>query len=307
MLMNDLRAISSSARDLDAPALAALLAVLDTGSFTLAARALRVSQPAVSLAIRRLEVRLGTALVVRTRGRVTASRPGELLAAGARRSFEALGQAVAQIGDERVVPAGRVTLGCHESLAAYALPGFMARFLRAYPKVELTLRNGRSAELARELVAGRLELALIVNPPPHPDCVVTPMFDDTVALFHALPTKRGTRAVDVVAAHPLVYVPELAQSQDVLTQLAQRDVRPSRLLPCGSLELVKSLVLDGVGVGVLPRRVAEHGTRKRLRTLSPPLPAYRDHVGMVRRYDVPTTAALRAVIDELAAHGRALR
>lgn len=292
-------------RELDPSALAALVAVIDTGSFTEAAKSLHISQPAVSLAIKRLEDRLGTALVVRTRKRVAASRPGELLAGGARRAFEALGNAVAQIADEHAEPSGRVVLGVHESLAAYSLPTFMARFLRDYPKVELTLWNGRSQEVERELIAGRVDLALIVNPHQHPDLIIVPVFEDSVELFQCV--RRSADPVATLASLALIYVPELTQSQQILAQLQKRRIPVRRLLPCSSLELVKSLVLDEVGVGILPRRVAEHGTRKRLYTLSPPLPLYRDRVALVRRYDVPPTAAIRVVIDELTAHCKAMR
>jgi len=294
-------------RELDPTSLSALLAVIDTGSFTEAARTLGMSQPAVSLAVKRLEERLGTALLVRTRKRIAPSRPGEVLAAGARLAFEALGNALAQIANEDAEPSGRVVLGCHESLAAYSLPVFMARFLREYPKVELKLWNGRSQEVERELTAGRLDLALIVNPRQHPDLVIVPVFDDSVELFHCLPSRRGSDPAALLSGMPLIYVPELTQSQDILLQLPKRRIAPARLLPCSSLELVKSLVLDEVGVGILPRRVAEHGTRKRLHSLSPPLPLYRDHIALVRRYDVPLTAAIRVVIDELSAHCKSIR
>jgi DNA-binding transcriptional LysR family regulator len=299
--------VATPVTDLDAPSLAALLAVIDTGSFTEAARVLRVSQPAVSLAIKRLEERLGTSLLVRTRKQVTASRPGELLAAGARLAFEALGRAVAQIANEDIEPSGRVVLGVHESLAAYSLPVFMARFLREYPKVELKLWNGRSQEVERELTAGRVDLALIVNARQHPDLVIVPVFEDSVELFHTIASKRTSDAAQVLGSLPLIYVPELTQSQEILLQLPKRRITPLRLLPCSSLELVKSLVLDEVGVGILPRRVAEHGTRKRLHSLSPPLPLYRDQVALVRRYDVPLNAAIRVVIDELSAHCKSMR
>ena len=290
--------------DLDLPALAALLAVIDSGSFTRAARALGVSQPSVSLAIRRLEDRVGTPLVVRTRKRVTASRPGETLAAGARLAFEALGSSISRMADEQSEPAGRVVLGCHASLAAYALPAFMAWFLRAHPKVELRLWNGTSMQVHAELVDGRVDLGLIVNPGKHPDTVVTPLFEDTVELFHCFPPARVADPAAALSSFPLIYVPELLQSQDLLRQLARRRVTPSRALPCSSLELVKSLVLDRVGIGILPRRVAEHRTAHRLRSLSPPLPLFRDRVALVRRYDVPRTAAIRAVIDSLLARTR---
>lgn len=291
-------------RDLDVPLLATLLAVIDSGSFTVAAGVLGVSQPAVSLSIKRLEERLGTALLVRTRKRVRPSRQGEILAAGARQAFEALGNAVALIAEAHAEPSGRVVLGCHESLAAYSLPVFMARFLREFPKVELKLWNGRSQEVERELTDGRVDLALIVNPRKHPDRVIVPLFDDCVELFHCM---RGSDAATLLSSVPLIYVPELLQSQEILEQLHKRRIAAPRVLPCSSLELVKSLVLDEVGVGILPRRVAEHGTRRRLRSLSPPLPLYRDHIALVRRYDAPPTAAIRAVIDELSAHCKAMR
>lgn len=292
--------------DLDLPSLAALLAVIDSGSFTRAAQALGVSQPSVSLAIRRLEERVGTSLVVRTRKRVTASRPGETLAAGARLAFEALAGSIARMADEQSEPTGRVVLGCHESLAAYALSAFMAWFLRAYPKVELRLWNGTSMQVHGELVDGRVDLGLVVNPRRHPDTVVTPLFEDSVELFHCFPPSAVTDPLAALASIPLIYVPELSQSQEILRQLSRRRAALPRLLPCSSLELVKSLVLDRVGVGILPRRVARHRTARRLRSLSPPLPLFRDRVALVRRYDVPRTAAIRAVIDELLAHGKAM-
>jgi DNA-binding transcriptional LysR family regulator len=296
---------TAQVRDFDSAALAALLAVIETGSFTDAAKALRVSQPAVSLAIKRLEGRLGTALLVRTRKRVAPSRPGEVLASGARLAFEALSNAVAQIADEHAEPSGRVVLGAHESLAAYSLPAFMARVLRDYPKVELTLWNGRSQEVERELTAGRVDLALIVNPRPHPDLIIVPVFEDAIELLHCF---RGpSDPTSLLATTPLIYVPELTQSQHILAQLQKRRVAAPRLLPCSSLELVKSLVLDEVGVGILPRRVAEHGTRKKLYTMSPPMPLHRDRIALVRRYDVPPTAAIRVVIGELTAHCKAIR
>jgi DNA-binding transcriptional LysR family regulator len=293
-------------RDVDPPALAALLAVIETGSFTEAATRLHVSQPAVSLAIKRLEQRLGTTLLVRTRKRVAASRPGELLAAGARQALEALGNAMAQIENEHAEPSGRVVLGVHESLAAYSLPTFMARFLRDYPKVELKLWNGRSMEVQAELTAGRLDLGLIVNVSRHPDLVITPMFDDSVELVHCMAARRRDDPSDVLGELPIIYVPELTQSQQILAQVQKKGIATPRLLPCSSLELVKSLVLDEVGVGILPRRVAQHGTKRRVYSLSPALPRYLDRIALVRRFDVPTTAAIRVVLDELSAHCRAL-
>lgn len=297
--------IDPRVRDLDPAALAALLAVIESGSFTEAAKSLHVSQPAVSLAIKRLEERLGTVLLVRNRKRVAASHQGELLGAGARMALDALGGALAQIANEHVEPSGRVLLGVHESLAAYSLPAFMARFLREYPRVELTLWNGRSQEVEHELLAGRVDLALIVNPTQHSDLVISPVFDDSVEMLHCFPRRVGTGRT-LLERVPLIYVPQLAQSQALIAQLPKLKIGVTRMLPCSSLELVKSLVIDEVGVGILPRRVAAHNNRKRLHSLSPALPRYRDRIALVRRYDIAPTAANRLVIDQLTAHCKAM-
>ena len=76
---------------------------------------------------------------------------------------------------------------------------------------------------------------------------------------------------------------------------------------CSSMELVKNLVLDGVGVGVLPYRVAAHGVSAgRLLQLGDELPGFDDTITLVRRYDLPMTAGSRTLIDSLLEHARAM-
>ena len=81
-----------------------------------------------------------------------------------------------------------------------------------------------------------------------------------------------------------------------------RGMNPSQL-SCSSMELVKSLVLDGVGVGILPFRVAGHGVSGGRLVRLEGLPVFDDTITLVRRYDMPMTAGARALLDELKAHG----
>jgi DNA-binding transcriptional LysR family regulator len=292
----------------DPASLAALLAVLETGSFTAAAETLGVTQPAVSLAIRKLEARFGTSLVLRNRKRIVATQPGTLLAQSAREALQSLRDAEAAISQQKDTPHGRIRLGCHESLAAYALPKFMARFLRAYPDIELTLWNGNSLKVEEELLLGRIDLGLVVNASPHPDMVLDPLFEDAVELMCHRTLGSSLRPAALLANSTLIYVPELLQSQHILQSLKKAGRKALRYLPCSSLELVKSLVLDQVGIGILPRRVAAHGIAEdRLRSLSPPLPRFIDRIYLVRRFDLPKSAAVRVTVDALREHGKSLR
>ncbi|MCB9598714.1 MAG: hypothetical protein H6719_38720, partial [Sandaracinaceae bacterium] len=118
---------------------------------------------------------------------------------------------------------------------------------------------------------------------------------------------RSGTGRELLAQVPLVHVPVLRQTQFLVGTLAAEGIDPPSQLSCSSMELVKSLVLDGVGVGVLPFRVARHGVSAgRLVELDPDLPMFEDMITLVRRYDLPMTAGARVLVDELREHGQAM-
>ncbi len=285
------------------------LKIAELGSLTAAARALRVSQPSLSVALKRLEEQLDTTLFVRTRRGVTLTRTGEVLLRETRQAARALAAARDEIHGLETEPRGEFTLGVHESLGAYCLPGFMARFLGEHPGIQLSLWNGNSREVQRAVVEREIDLGLVVNAEPHPDCVIQELFRDRVELVAAKElagTKRKAAATaSIVRAHPLLYVPALRQVQYILGALAHDDVRPARHLSCSSMELVKSLVLEGVGVGILPFRVATYRVPAgRLVPLAGP--NFEDTISLVRRYDLHDTRAVHLLLDSLRAHSRTL-
>jgi len=86
------------------------------------------------------------------------------------------------------------------------------------------------------------------------------LFRDAVDLFVLADGAPESEDLEAAKEHlrrgPLVFAGRVVQSQQIVDQLAAIDALPSRLLPCGDLELVKSFALAGLGVAVLPRRVA---------------------------------------------------
>jgi len=280
--------------------------VSEHGSFTACARTLKVSQPSLSVAIKKLEEQLGTALFHRSRQGVTLTRAGEILLEHTRHADRALESAKEELLALETVPRGRFTLGAHESLAAYLLPGFMARFLAAHPAVELALQNGNSREIERAVVERRIDVGLVVNPARHDDCVVIDLFQDRVGFV--ISTARATKpGRELLGELPLIHVPALTQTQYLVGTLANEGLTPPSQLSCSSMELVKSLVLDGVGIGILPMRVANHGVSAgKLVRLTEDLPVFEDVITLVRRYDLPMTAGARVLIDDLRAHAEAM-
>ena len=294
--------VSVDPAELLATRLGHFVAVAEAGSFSAAAKERRISQPTLSVAVRDLEDALGVQLLHRGPRGVRPTRAGELLLVRVRQANQALRAACDEIAALHDEPRGDFVLGCHESLGTYFLPGFMGRFLEAHPRMSLALANANSREVERAVVERRVDLGLVVNPGGHPETVVRDLFRDVVTFVAARRLVRGEPS-EVLERYPVLLVSGLLQTQAILAQLS-----PPRTLACSSMELVKSLVLDGTGVGILPYRVASHGVAKgRLVVLGDgTLPRYEDRIGLVWRADAPMTAGLRALIDALRDHGASM-
>ena len=110
-----------------------------------------------------------------------------------------------------------------------------------------------------------------------------------------------------VRAGPLIAATRIPQVRDLMARLRADDALPERLLDCGDLHLVRSLVVAGLGVAFLPRRVAMDGPPGSLRRLHPSLPGFPDTIFLLYRADMHRTRAALRLKDALVAHGKRLR
>jgi DNA-binding transcriptional LysR family regulator len=107
-----------------------------------------------------------------------------------------------------------------------------------------------------------------------------------------------------IAAGPVAHAARVTESQALLRRLDQEGCVAERLLACGDFEVVKSIVRAGVGVGVLPRRVAAYGHDREIVRLHPSLPFFADKIYLLYRSDLHRTKAAMTLKDALIAHGR---
>ena len=129
------------------------------GGFTAAAKALGISQPTVSLTIRRLEERLGMNLIVRDGYSVIVTAHGQELLAHAEEVIEAYDRAVDHM--RRSELRGAIRLGCSGAVAATGLAAVASRFKRAYPDVDLAILVDMSPRIGEMLDSGEIDMALL--------------------------------------------------------------------------------------------------------------------------------------------------
>jgi DNA-binding transcriptional LysR family regulator len=229
------------------------------GSFTAAADALDVSQPAVAEQVRGLERTLGVALFARNARGVTLTTAGEAFAPHAGAALAAVEDAVRAVEDVATARTGTLAFGLFASPVAYRLDEMIARFARAYPGLVLRLVGRNSSDAAERVRAGELEAALVALPIDAERLDVRPLLRDEVVYVSADPARtRGSVTIRELAARPIVFFDVGSGDSDpTRRQLHERaqeaglTLRPR--IEVETLVMALRLVAEGLGDTYLPR------------------------------------------------------
>jgi len=296
--------------DLQLAHLHTLEAVARHGSFSRAARELRLTQPAVSMQVRQLERDLGLPLLERVGKRTYTTKAGELLLAHAGRALQELERGVELVQQLRGIVAGRVRLGTSASFSIYLLPPALRRFRARYPQTELVVVTGNAPEIARAVVANELDVGIVSLPVRERELAVTAFHRDELVAIGP-PGRRWPRSRRVNAAElarePLILFERGATLRRVIDDWFQRgSASPALPMELGNTEAIKKLVEAGLGLSVTSWFAAKADVRARRLSavrLDPPL--FRQ-IGIVLRRDKPRTPVLAAFLDTLDALRRSL-
>jgi DNA-binding transcriptional LysR family regulator len=236
--------------------LEAFLAVAERRGVSRAAKALYLTQPALSARLRNLERELGTELFVRTPTGVRLTQAGQAFRPIAQRILQTLAdgrQVVSELADG---DAGRLVLGAAPAASAYLLPGLVRRFRETHPDVRLVVHTGHSEEVLEMVRREQVQLGL-VRDLGHPDVVATPVFEDEIVFVvppgHPFAAAEQIRVADLEAARLILF--DRTTSYFELTSPVFREAGfvPKGLLEIDNVEAAKKMVEHGLGPALLPR------------------------------------------------------
>ena len=249
---------------MDTRQLAAFCAVVDRHSFSQAAEALGVTQPAVSLQVRSLEKRLGVQLLDRSGRRVEPTEAGERLYRGAQRLLALEQQLLDEVavGDDGDL-GGDLRIGASTGPAAVAVPLLLCEFQRANPGVRIVLEVHDTQTVVERVANRQLELGIVGAARRHRGIRYEPLLRDEVIL--ACPAghrfANTTVTLDELREESLVVMQEGAGVRQVVEdELRARGIRLRDLdlrLELGLQESVRSAVLGGFGVAFISRTAVE--------------------------------------------------
>jgi len=240
--------------------LRAFVAVVEEGSFTLAARRLFVTQSAVSHSLRTLEEQLMCKLLDRSGKRVALTVEGELLLKRCKRVIFELDQASRDLDGLRKWGQTRIRIGAPHSLCTFLVPSVLREFRDCFPRCEPVIEAGDTTVLLDRLSDVELDLVIGLKPRGRGEDGYRHMFTDRLAFvvspFH--PWVNDTCAVLATLTEQqfIIYAKATETHRLIEEWFEKKGGRGKKPLVLGDMAAIKEMARLGVGVGIVAPWIA---------------------------------------------------
>ncbi|HEV2864086.1 MAG TPA: LysR family transcriptional regulator [Pyrinomonadaceae bacterium] len=232
------------------------VSVIEEGGFSKAAERVYRTQPAVSIAIRRLEEEVGAPLLDRSQKSPTLTDAGRIVYDYARRILSLRDQARDAVGELRALQRGRVRVGANESTSLYLLPDVILAFRDRHPGVKVEIYRHASARLPREVLDGNLDFALTAYEPADSDLASFPVLEDELVLVthpaHPLAGRDSVTVEELGRESFLAHNVKAASRNRVVEAFAEHHTPLNIALELATIETIKRFVLKQVGIAFVP-------------------------------------------------------
>jgi len=283
-----------------------IVAVARERHFGHAAESCFVSQPTLSVAIKKLEEELGVMLFERGPGEVSVTPVGQRIVEQAQRVLEEASRIkeMAATGSDPL--AGSLRLGAIYTIGPYLLPKLIAVLRRSAPLMQLMIQENFTHKFAEALKRGEVDVIVIALPFEEPGIVTQAVYDEPFLV--AVPKghvweKKKQISTDELTKESLLLLGEGHCFRDQVLDFCHAVSRSrnrsglARTLEGGSLETIRQMVASGVGVTVLPSTSIAAGGGAgdliRVRPFARPVPERR--VALAWRRSFPRVAAVEAL------------
>lgn len=239
----------------------AFVALADTQSFTRAAESLFLTQSAVSHSIRSLEQQLEVQLVERSGKRIALTQDGVVFLRRCRSVISELEQATQEMEALKLWGQGRIRLGATHTLCQYLLPTVLREFRDCFPRCEIHIESGDTAELMAKMEEAQLDLVLGLGSRTPSWAHFMPIFKDelvfVVSAEHPWATKDYIPVEEIGTESFLIYAKKSETYRLIRNHFEGMGVKLRTTLNLGAMEAIKEMARVGIGVGIVSPWVAK--------------------------------------------------
>ncbi|MFH5183424.1 LysR family transcriptional regulator [Paenibacillus sp. TAB 01] len=275
-----------------------------TGSLTQAAKALFITQPSVSHAIKQLEDSFGLTLFYRNSKGVALTQEGAMLYSYIEQSQILISLAEKKMAELKNLDSGELKIGGSDSLFKHYLLPFLEEFHQRHPAIGLSLIHGTTPEVITFLKEGRIDLGVVRLPIVDPQLEVKEgiqLQDCFVAGARYAGLKNQVLSFERLMQHPIILFSRNSRARMAITELFQDygyELKPE--IEVGSVDLLIELARKGLGISYVTREFVskelDDGTLFEIQ-LDVKLPPSR--VGIMIMRNMPLTNAAKTFIERI--------
>ncbi|HEX8136983.1 MAG TPA: LysR family transcriptional regulator [Pyrinomonadaceae bacterium] len=283
--------------------------VVEEGSFSKAAERVFRTQPAVSIAIRRLEEEVGAPLFERSQKTPVLTQAGELVYDYAKRILALRDQAREVVTELRSLERGRVRIGANESTSLYLLPHLILDYRNQHPNVKVEIYRHVSERLPLEVLDRNVDLALLAYEPVDSDLESFPVLRDELVLImppdHPLAGRGAVTVKELGQESFLAHNVKTASRFKVVEVFAQHHTPLNITLELATVETIKRFVQLKIGLAFVPRMcVTEELERGTLATIPVKGLTYFRTIWATHRRQTTLSHAAAAFLEILRQHAK---
>lgn len=251
--------------DFDISALSVFRIVVEEGGFSRASRKLLRTQPAVSLAVQKLEGQIGFTLIDRTSRKLLLTDAGQVALEYAKGFDAQKRKLVDELEELGNLSSGRLSIGANESSILYLLR-HLRRYRWLYPKIRIRVQRSQSSQMPSEILQGYLELGVISFDPMDALLETRVIYTDHLAFVvspkHRLATKDSVSIKDLGEETFIAHNVVSPYRRIVIGRFHEHRVPLRMPVEMPTIESIRKLVQADEGVAFLPRMCVGHEIRQ---------------------------------------------
>ena len=243
-------------------------------SFTKAAEQLHIAQPALSIAIRKLEDELEVLLFNRRDRKISLTAEGEALLLHAQGILQGISAAKQEIADLRGLLKGEVRVGLTPMLSSFFFPRIISSFKQCHPGLKIAISGDSAWSIQRKIASGELDVGVIAGAVPEGLDSHHLLREEIVACVDPGHPFAGRKKVPLRAllGEPLIHYQEGYHLRELIDELCAREgITPAVVAESNLFSLIRSLVKEKLGLAFFLRMVVARDAEVASLSCEPPL------------------------------------
>ena len=267
-------------------------------NITRAAERLRVSQPNITVAIKKLEAELGIQLFDRSQKQLALTPEGAVFLNRIELALRNIQDAVLEVNDYKQLQKGTIKIGIPPMMGAYLFPKIFSSFQKKYSHLDIYLHEEGSMSIREQLERDELDFGIIIISGASHNLQLLPMTTSQIVACvpenSSLAAKDRLTKEDIAAANVIMLKEGSFLRQTILGKLKEQSITPNIVLESNQVVTIKGLVASGVGISFLLDMVLEDAPGVKAIPLEVPL--FVD-VGLAWKKDRYISKAAQSFID----------